>query len=495
MSKDKIVLPEDGSVQSSLQKFHHEEGDQFVVLGFPAGNNVVGVIGEGAGGLTEVSAHLPDDEVRYALLRKTHQVELAKTTKFVFISWTPEGIKPLRKALLSTYLPQVSELLKPYHVSFNWSERNELNEKAILDKIGASAGTASHVVAHAENKQSAAAAKPKASPMVPSSIREDRKLNIVEEEALHAAIKDLRNDGSETNWVLIGYTDNNVDSLALKGSGSGGLEEIGSKLDDTQVLYGLFRVTESFDKTNRVMFGFFKLLSSSHVAIPPVKKALISTHMGFITKLFQPYHVEFLLDSASEFTPDMVHHRIQTMMGTKSNVRTADEAKALKPSGPSASKSSGPSVPSAASNTAKIGFADEEAFKAALKDVRSDASATTWLLTSYAAKDTLSVIATGSGGVEELVGHLEDANADFGLLRVTEQIDKSVTTKFVYIKWMPDSVPYMRKADISTKKGPLDDLFRPFHVDILASDKSELSASIISDKVASASGAKNNVKG
>jgi hypothetical protein len=492
MSKDKLVLPEDGSVQNALHQFQKGEGDGFVVFGFPAGNNALGVIGEGAGGLTEAAALFPDDDVRYALLRKTHKVELATTTKFSFISWTPEGVKPLRKALLSTLLPQVSEVLKPFHVNFNWSDRSELQEKTILDKIGASAGTASHVVDATASESKHAAAKPRNAPLVPSTIKDDRKLNIADEEALNNAIKQLRADDSATNWVVVQYNDNNVDTLVLKGSGSGGLEELAAQLDETQVQYGLFRVTETFDKTQRAMFGFFKLLSDN-VTLPPMKKALISTHMGFVSKIFQPFHVEFLLNSASEFTPDMVHNRIQTMMGTRSNVRTNDEAKALKPTGSAVAKSHGPSVASA-SSTAKIGFTDEEAFKNALKGVRSDSPDSTWLLTSYSAKDTLTLIRSGAGGVEELVGALEDGNVNFGLLRVTEQIDKSITTKFVYIKWIPDSVPYMRKADVGTKKGPIDDIFRPFHVDVLASDKSELNSAAIADKVASASGAKNNVR-
>jgi len=104
------------------------------------------------------------------------------------------------------------------------------------------------------------------------------------------------------------------------------------------------------------------------------------------------------------------------------------------------------------------------------------------------------VLGSGSGTVEDMTALFEPDNVNFGLLRVTEVIDKSVTTKFVYIKWQPESVPAMKKADVSTKKGKIDDLFRPFHVDFLISNKSEISTQIVMDKVSSASGSKSHVK-
>lgn len=51
-----------------------------------------------------------------------------------------------------------------------------------------------------------------------------------------------------------------------------------------QVQYGLFRVTETFDKTERVLFGFVKLRSEN---VPAMQRAQIATHTGFITSVFQ----------------------------------------------------------------------------------------------------------------------------------------------------------------------------------------------------------------
>lgn len=52
----------------------------------------------------------------------------ANTVKFAYIDWTPQSIRPMRKALLSTHKSQVEAVLKPFHVSLQASNRNELGK-------------------------------------------------------------------------------------------------------------------------------------------------------------------------------------------------------------------------------------------------------------------------------------------------------------------------------------------------------------------------------
>ena len=51
------------------------------------------------------------------------------------------------------------------------------------------------------------------------------------------------------------------------------------------------------------------------------------------------------------------------------------------------------------------------------------------------------------------------------LSRVIEQIDKSKTVKFVYLKYQPENVPPMQKAQISVLKGAIDQLFQVCYLD------------------------------
>ena len=72
-------------------------------------------------------------------------MELANTVKFAFVDWTPPGIKPMLKALLSTHKGQIGDTFKPAHVTFQWREADDVSEQEILDKIGFSSGTKSHI--------------------------------------------------------------------------------------------------------------------------------------------------------------------------------------------------------------------------------------------------------------------------------------------------------------------------------------------------------------
>lgn len=476
MSKDKVVCDE--SVQAALKAFRNESDERFIVLGYSQPNTLV-VIAEGPGGLQAAGEHLVDDDARYVLLRKVHQVEVASTIKFAFVDWTPDSVKPLRKALLSTHKGQVQEMLKPYHVSLQATTRSELNEDEIAHKISDSSGTSSHVT---ESKVQSRPASKSVASFTPAAAREES-LHFENEDDVKSALKEVRDDHSETNWALVGYKD--VKTLALFGKGSGGVDELAGKLDDDQVFYALFRVTETVDQSTTVKFCFLRLLSDQ---VRPTDRAKMSTHMGFVHKLFEPFHLEFSLDTRSDFKLEYVTQKIRDNMFLDSRVRDAGDQKTRPVRASVAHK--GPSVNQGG---AGLTLANEEELKKAIAEVRNRESDKKWVTLSYTAKNTLSLLGTGTGGIDEMVATFEESNNNFGLLRVIEQIDKSMTVKFVYFKWQPDSVPPMQKAQLSVLSGTISALFEPFHVDFFISNKSDISQQIVMDRVTSISGSKSHI--
>lgn len=66
--------------------------------------------------------------------------------------------------------------------------------------------------------------------------------------------------------------------------------------------------------------------------------------------------------------------------------------------------------------------------------------------------------------------------------------------KFCYVKWQGEKVAVMHKAGLSTIKGEMDTLFHPWHVDVEATNKDEISDEIIVDKIGKTSGTKTAVK-
>jgi len=342
--QDKVNLPTDGSVQKALATARSEPKGPlcWVVIGY-SNPTTLCVLAEGDGGLAEASANFPNDEACYCLLRKDLKVEMAKTVKFAFLDWTPNGMKPLRKALISTHKGQVMNMMKPFHVNHSASDKSDLDEKMIESMIAATAGTASHVTEKRENKTKET---PKPEPVVVSAPAPKKNIT-----PIGAQRVSISSNESKTN-------------PALKAAGS-----------------------------------------------------------------------------------------------------------------------------------ASIGFVDEEAFRQAMRTFRNDKENQDWILVSYAKKDTLSLIGTGSGGIDELLTRVEEDNVNFGLVRVIDIIDKSRTVKFMYIKWQPESVKPMKKAEIGTRKGAIDAIFAPYHVDIHASQKKDVNQEIIMNLVMSASGSKSNVIG
>lgn len=59
---------------------------------------------------------------------------------------------------------------------------------------------------------------------------------------------------------------------------------------------------------------------------------------------------------------------------------------------------------------------------------------------------------TGSGGASEIVGHLQDNQAQYAYLRVEVQADESTRTKFVFIAWVGESTPALKKGKVSVDK-------------------------------------------
>jgi len=144
-----------------------------------------------------------------------------------------------------------------------------------------------------------------------------------------------------------------------------------------------------------------------------------------------------------------------------------------------------------------IKTSDGDAIKQALDTVRST-STTNWALFGYVDNnqyDTVHLMGTGTGGAAELGNQLNDSIAAYGLVRVEDNIDGRVNTqRYVYINWIGDDVPGMKKAKIGTNKGSVTELVGHYNMEITASTKAEISPEVIQDKVYSTTGTKSTAK-
>jgi len=145
-----------------------------------------------------------------------------------------------------------------------------------------------------------------------------------------------------------------------------------------------------------------------------------------------------------------------------------------------------------------VRFPNADAIIDAFRQVRSDGNDVDWMLIGYTdlsqTKDMqIDLVGTGTGGVEELKHHLRDDGIFYGLVRMTDQIDNSITVKFVFIHFMGNNLKPMARARVTTHKLTVSDVFQPYHVETFASNADELSHELLQELVGSASFSKSNV--
>lgn len=74
---------------------------------------------------------------------------------------------------------------------------------------------------------------------------------------LQEAIGNLRNDDSDTSWVIGTFENGNIKNpLSLVGNGSGDIEEFKECLEDDKVMYGLYRAKDTLDGIETIKFVY-----------------------------------------------------------------------------------------------------------------------------------------------------------------------------------------------------------------------------------------------
>ncbi|KAF2496445.1 actin depolymerizing protein [Lophium mytilinum] len=114
---------------------------------------------------------------------------------------------------------------------------------------------------------------------------------------------------------------------------------------------------------------------------------------------------------------------------------------------------------------------------AAYASIRSETSPENWLLLSYASpnSDTLTLTATGTGGIEDLKTHLLDDQAQYAYIRVEYANDsESTRVKFALVIWIGENTRVMRKAKVGFQSGEVKKVLRHYSVQINAGDKGDL---------------------
>jgi len=339
-----------------------------------------------------------------------------------------------------------------------------------------------------------------------------------EDGTIEAALNAVRDDTSSVGWCVIGYSDKNTLTVIGQGEAGGGLDAVKEHLLDERESFALIRYSHKVDRSTTVMFAYVDWTPDE---LAPMRKALLSTHKGQLREIFSPHHVDLICATKADLDESEIIRKIGIASGSLDmSVKDKERLKMLKPKNvvensgeekksssegtpavgeASASPATGrnkrsPTKLSDVPKTASVSFVNDDEFKNALAEVHNSQAENTWILCSFDSKMKIQVLGTGSGGVSNMLEKCEPENVSFGLLRMSEIVDRSTTYKFVYIVVQPDDVKSMRKARIGTSLGAAQDCFRPIHSDFFISSPTEITDEMIADKVGAASGSKSFVK-
>lgn len=199
----------------------------------------------------------------YGLVRTTEQIDKSTTVKFVYITFIGENIGVMRRAKISTFKGTVTKAFEPFHAEMlNATSVDEVNETAITDLLQQMFGNAVETptassgtmrIGQATLKITQKNEKQKANAF------SDRQ-NVEVAPEVDDAIRDVRNDATDTNWMLSTFSNG---ALTLVGSGNGGANKLAKQLSPDGVFYGFVRTTEKIDKSTTVKFVFISFLGES----------------------------------------------------------------------------------------------------------------------------------------------------------------------------------------------------------------------------------------
>lgn len=352
------------------------------------------------------------------------------------------------------------------------------------------------------------------------------------------AISRLRNDNSPEDWVLVGHQNGNPNILELVGTGSNGINELGSKLSEDQVQYALLRLTNKIDLSITVKFVFIYNFADR---LSFVKKGRFGVVKGDATRYFQPFHVATEIGSPKDLKEYEIRELVEEAAGNANKVRDANFVEGRQVRGYTARMQSqneslgvtsvpstqnpnlyvGSNISKATTETAKVldkqtsstslkfsksvgvvstqsqELSISEELSAAISNVHKDTSEIKWVVAGYDNEDVkkqLVLYASGTESADEIPQYLQDDKIRYGIIRDTDFIDGHPTTKFAFFEFIGANVGFVKRGKVTTHKGAIHSKFEPFHVEFSLSKAKEIDQSIVHNKISYYSGSKSNVR-
>eukprot|EP00842_Homolaphlyctis_polyrhiza_P003315 jgi/Hompol1/3985/HPOL_003426-RA len=128
-----------------------------------------------------------------------------------------------------------------------------------------------------------------------------------------AAYEDVRNDKTETNWLLLEYLDDKSDTLKVASTGKGGLAEFKSNLKEDKAAFGYLRMIVGNDELSRR--AKFVLVSWCGNKVKVMRKAKLSVHLGDVKKVIQVFAIEVAATTVEDLREADINLLLKKAMG------------------------------------------------------------------------------------------------------------------------------------------------------------------------------------
>jgi len=307
-----------------------------------------------------------------------------------------------------------------------------------------------------------------------------------EEDKAIAGIKSVRKDGTGVDWAYLTYAGTTgADSGKLKfgGQGSGTADELKSHFAQDNISFALLRVTDKIDMSVTVKFVWINFIGPK---TPRMMQSKLSVQLGSIKQFFQPFSTDHTTNNIDEVSHHVIMEKVLAYSVSGNKVMDSGSA--------------GYRKDAASAGTAKVGshvskMADgsvtcDDSLRGEIRAIRDEKSENDWVLATYAdpSKPVLVLLAKGSGSVAGLKKHLTQDNVVYGLVRKLEKIDDTWAVKFVYIRWIGKSIPFMQRAKLGTHSGDIYEIFTPFHTSLDAPELDDVTDENVMRLIQTASG-------
>jgi len=325
-----FVWSDEEEVKTALEAVRRQEYG-WVLLGYDSEERVQ-LSDKGQGGLSDFHSLLLPSAVQYVVLGQTvpdqdEGAGFVNHTKYIFITWVGTQCKPMQKASSSQHRRPLYQYVLKYlqlGAELQVLEPSELSESVVLEKLrgtrvekdaapAPSTSSSDQVFRSTSTdrvSQAPGLRKPISTPGIAttasfSNTAVKTEVNFESEEEANAALQDLRNDSTDTNWVLFGHTANNK-AIRLMEKGADGLDGLLPFFIDDQVVYAILRqvVSEGEYSTNKFIF-----ISWVGPAVKPMVKARSSqTRVALYkhAKNFLQLHAELQVLDKQEISEKIV---------------------------------------------------------------------------------------------------------------------------------------------------------------------------------------------